>query len=429
MTTKPPRVQVWFPFLEWLPLLRKNDVLRADLLAGLTGAIVVLPQGIAFATLAGLPPEYGLYSAMIPCIVAALFGASRQMITGPANAISLTVLAMIAPLATPESTRFVSLVITLSFMVGVWQILLGALRAGRIVNYVSHSVIVGFTAGAAVLIVNSQLGNFFGIDLPRGTAVWQSLKQLPTVLPNANIFATSTALLTLIAALLWQPLNRIVPALLIAVVAGALYATAARWLDPLLSQRYVDAITASLPPLSMPLIDMATLQLLLLPSLAMTLLALAEASSIAQALARKNKESFNASQEFVGQGLANLAGSFFSSYPASGSFNRSGVNVQSGAVTPFSAIAASAFLVVILLFVAPFATYLPLSAVAAILGLVAWGLIDRREIARLLNDKHERITLVATFVATLCLPLEFAVLLGVGVSLIVSWFRSDSSRS
>lgn len=410
----------YFPFLVWLPELRNRGVLRADLLAGLTGAIVVLPQGIAFATLAGMPPEYGLYSAIIPCIVAALFGASRLMVTGPANAISLTVLAMLAPLAMPESPRYVELAITLTLMVGMWQLLLGLARAGRLVDYVSHTVIVGFTAGAAILIISSQLRNFFGIDMPRGMSVWDTVKHTFALSATASTFATSTALITLIAALAWKPLNRWIPALLIAVIVGSMYALVAQMLDPTLSITTVGALPGALPPLSSPAVDWETLKLLLIPSIAMTLLALAEAVSIAKAIAKKRGESLDGSQEFVGQGLANLAGAFFSSYPSSGSFNRSGVNLQSGARTPFAAIAAALFLILLLSLLAPLARYLPLAAVAAVLVVVAWGLIDRREIVHLLRDRFERITLVATFVATLMLPLEWAVLLGVATSLVVA---------
>jgi sulfate permease, SulP family len=417
----------FLPFLRWLPELRKPGTVRADLLAGLTGAIVVLPQGIAFATLAGMPPEYGLYSAIIPCIVAALFGDSRLMVTGPANAISLTVLAMIAPLAAPESERYVSLVITLTLMVGVWQLLLGLARTGKLVDYVSHTVIVGFTAGAAILIINSQVRNFFGVDIPRGAGVWQTLQTVAQYLGASGgaigLLATSTGVVTLIAALAWQPLNRFVPAMLIAVIAGSLYAALARGIDPSLTQATVQALPGALPPLSMPDVSIDTLKLLLIPSIAMTLLALAEAVSIAQAFAKKHNERLDGSQEFMGQGLANIAGSFFSAYPSSGSFNRSGVNAASGARTPLAAVAAALLLVAILFFVAPLAKFLPLAAVAAILFLVAWGLIDHREIARLLRDKFERVTLLATFVATLSLPLEWAVLFGVAVSLIVAPIR------
>ena len=414
----------YFPFLVWWPLLRDRALLRTDILAGLTGAIVVLPQGVAFATLAGMPPAYGLYSAMVPCIIAALFGSSRVMVTGPANAISLTVLAVMAPLAEPESARYVQLVITLAFMVGVWQLLLALARAGRLINFVSHTVIVGFTAGAAVLIVNSQIRNFFGVDITRGASVAQTIIEFAANLAQVQMLALAVGSFTLLAAVLWQPFNRAVPAMLIAVVVGSLVAAFARWLDPTLTIRTVDALPGALPPLSMPDVSLDTLKLLLIPSIAMTLLALAEAVSIAQALAKRRHEALDGNQEFLGQGLANVIGSFFSSYPASGSFNRSGVNVAAGACTPFSAIMAALFLVSILYFVAPLAKFLPLAAVAAILFLVAWNLIDRREIRYLLSDKFERITLVATFTATLVMPLEWAILLGVAVSLAVTRLRS-----
>jgi sulfate permease, SulP family len=413
----------FLPFLAWWPTLRDGKVLRADVLAGLTGAIVVLPQGVAFATLAGMPPAYGLYSAMVPCVVAALYGSSRVMVTGPANAISLTVLAIMAPLAQPESARYVQLVITLAFMVGIWQLLLALAKAGKLINYVSHTVIVGFTAGAAVLIVNSQIRNFFGIDITRGASVAQTIMEFAAHFTQVQGVTVTIGCLTLLAALLWQPLNRMVPAMLVAVIVGSLIAAFARWVDPTLIIKTVDALPGALPPLSAPDLSFDTLKTLLIPSIAMTLLALAEAVSIAQALARRRNESLNGNQEFFGQGLANVAGSFFSSYPASGSFNRSGVNVAAGAVTPFSAICAALFLVAILFFVAPLAKFLPLAAVAAILFLVAWNLIDRREIRYLLSDRFERITLLATFVATLAIPLEWAILLGVAVSLVVKRLR------
>jgi sulfate permease, SulP family len=408
----------FFPFLLWWSLLKNPAVLRADVLAGLTGAIVVLPQGVAFATLAGMPAEYGLYSAMVPCVIAALFGSSRAMVTGPANAISLTILAIMAPLAIVGSERYVTLVLTLTFMVGLWQLLLGLARAGKLTQYVSHTVIVGFTAGAAILIINSQIRNFFGVDISRGANVWQTMQQFAQQLPTIHWPTVAVGIATLFAARLWQPLNRYVPAMLIAVISGSLVAYALRAADTAWITKTVDALPGALPRLSVPDVSIDTLKLLFIPSIAMTLLAIAEAVSIAQALARKRGEPFNGNQEFIGQGLANTVGSFFSAYPSSGSFNRSGVNVAAGAVTPFSAICAAAFLVLILFFVAPLAQFLPIAAVAAILFLVAWNLIDRREIRHLLHDKFERITLLATFVATLTLPLEWAILLGVAVSLL-----------
>jgi sulfate permease, SulP family len=414
----------FFPFLNWWPLLKDRSVLRADILAGLTGAVVVLPQGVAFATLAGMPAEYGLYSAMVPCVIAALFGSSRVMVTGPANAISLTILAIMAPFAAPGSERYVALVLTLTFMVGVWQLLLGLARAGRLTQYVSHTVIVGFTAGAAVLIINSQIRNFFGVDISRGASVWQTLKEFVPLIATINPAAVIVGVMTLIAARLWRPLNRWIPAMLIAVIVGALAAMIVYRIDATLIVKTVDALPGALPRLSAPDFSIDTLRSLLIPSIAMTLLALAEAVSIAQAMAKKRHEPFDGNQEFLGQGAANVIGSFFSAYPSSGSFNRSGVNIAAGAVTPFSAICAALFLVLILFFVAPLAKYLPLAAVAAILFLVAWNLIDRREIRHLLRDKLERVTLLITFVATLTIPLEWAILLGVAASLLIARWRT-----
>ena len=181
------------PILRWLPELREPGAIRADALAGLTGAIVVLPQGVAFATLAGMPPEYGLYGAMVPCVMAALLGSSRLMVTGPATAISLTTLALIAPLATPGSPNYIALVLTLTFLVGALQLALGLARAGRLIDLVPHSVIVGFTAGAAILIINSQIGPFLGLDLTRGTSVIDNVRaalaQLRNVVPSARWWA------------------------------------------------------------------------------------------------------------------------------------------------------------------------------------------------------------------------------------------------
>ena len=410
----------YFPFLAWLPLLRNRGTLRADVLAGLTGAVVVLPQGVAFATLAGMPAQYGLYAAMVPCIVAALFGSSRIMVTGPANAISLMVLALVAPLAQPESPRYIALVITLSFMVGCWQLLLGLVRAGKLADYVSHTVIVGFTCGAAVLIINSQIGNFFGLPIPRGLSVADTLAQWGRLLQQTSGSAIAVGAFTLVTAHVAKRWNHIVPYMLVSMIAGSLLAAAITAFVPGTSPiRTVAALPGALPEISTPLLDLATLKSLLVPSLVMTLLAVAEALSIAQALAKKRNQRVDANQELIAQGLANFAGSFTSAYPASGSFNRSGVNLAANAVTPFSAVCAAVFLVVLLVLVAPLAKYLPYPAMAAILFLVAINLIDLREIKHLLADHLERIVFLITFIATLTLSLEWAIGLGIAVSLLL----------
>lgn len=412
------------PFLRWLPLWRQPGTVRADALAGLTGAVVVLPQGVAFATLAGMPPQYGLYAAMVPCIVAALFGSSRLMVTGPANAISLTTMALVAPLAAVGSPDYVRLVLTLTFLVGALQLALGLARVGALVDKVPHSVVVGFTAGAAVLIVNSQIGPVLGIDLPRGQSVADRLQATALRIGELQWPALTCALATVLIALVARPVNRWVPAMLLAVVGGTLLAQAILAAMPDAGGlRTVDALPGALPPLSLPDLSLDTVRSLFGATLVMTLLALTEATAIAKAVARAHKDTLDGNQEFIGQGLANLAGSFFSAYPASGSFNRSGVNVASGAKTPLSAVFAALFLVAVLALVAPLATYLPLAVIGGLLLVVAWGLIDRREMARIWREEpHERAPLLVTMIATVTLSLEWAILLGVTVALITHRF-------
>jgi SulP family sulfate permease len=412
-----------FPFLQWLPEYKKPGVIRADVLAGLTGAIVVLPQGIAFALLAGMPPHYGLYAAMVPCLIAALFGSSRLMVTGPANAISLTTMALIAPLALPESPQYVVFVLTLSFLVGIIQLTLGFSGIGKWVEKVPHSVIVGFTAGAAVLIINSQVGTLLGMNIPRGTDVIDTLKALNTFALNGDMQWQSIALvlITLGIIRLWSPLNKYVPSMLIAVIIGAI---AAMLIELAFSEmspfKRVSSIPGAFPPISIPDLSFPTLQKLFAATLIMTLLASTEAMAIARAIALKSKDAFNANQEFIGQGLANVAGSFFSAYPSSGSFNRSGVNLAAGAKTPLSAICAAFFLIIILAFVSPLAKHIPYVVIASLLLLVAWKLIDVEQIRHEIKAGISAwVPMLITAIGTVTIALEWAILLGIFSSVLM----------
>jgi sulfate permease, SulP family len=417
------------PVMRWRDDWREPGVLRADALAGLTGAIVVLPQAIAFATLAGLPPQHGLYAAVLPCIVAALFGSSRLMVTGPANAISLTTMALLAPLAAVGSPDYVRLALTLALLVGVMQLLLGLARVGALVDKVPHAVVVGFTAGAAVLIVASQLGTLAGVNLPRGLSVWTTVRTLAERAGEVNPAALIAVAATVLLAILARPWSRWVPAMLVAVVGGAVVAAlvaraAPQW--PALA--VVPPLPGPVPPLSWPDLSIDTVRSLFGATLVMTLLALTEASAIARAMARRRGDTLDGNQEFIGQGLANIAGSFFSSMPTSGSFNRSGVNAEAGARTPLAAICAAVFLVVILVFVAPLASWLPLAVVAGLLVVVAWGLFDVGEMRRIWRDEpQERAGLLVTLIATVTLSLEWAILLGITTALLARRFAGPKS--
>lgn len=419
------------PILRWAPQWREPGTIRADLLAGLTNAIVVLPQGFAFATIAGMPVQYGLYAAMVPCLVAALFGSSRLMVTGPANAISLTTLALLAPLAEPGSARYVELAITLAFLVGGVQLVLGLVRAGRFVDIVPHSVIVGFTAGAAVLIAVAQVGPFLGIELPRGLSVFTTFEHLIQRFDRLQYLALASGLITVLTIIAWKPWNRRLPAVLVGVIVGSLAAAVLQHLWPqAVALKVMPPLPAVVPPLSWPDLSPSTLALLPGPVAVMTLLALTEALAIARAVALKSRDVFDDSQEFKAQGLANIAGSFFSAFPTSGSFNRSGVNLVSGARTPLAAASAAVLLVALLLIVGPLATWLPYCVVAGLLFMVAWGLIDRPEIIRIWRqERAERLPLVATFLATITLSLEWAILIGLLSAWVARRLSGPSNRT
>ncbi len=200
--------------------------LRADLLAGLTGGLVLVPQGVAFATIAGMPPEYGLYAAMLPAVVAALWGSSWHLVSGPTTAISIVVFATVSPLAPAGTPEFVKLVLTLTLLVGVFQLALGLLRLGSLVNFVSHTVVVGFTAGAAVLIAASQVKNFFGINIARGASVADVLLGLVRQAGQINLFVLAVAVATVLASLAvkrwWPRVPPMIAALLLGSAVAAL---------------------------------------------------------------------------------------------------------------------------------------------------------------------------------------------------------------
>jgi len=410
-----------FPFLQWRHMVDRVT-LRADAIAGLTGGLVLVPQGVAFATIAGMPPEYGLYAAMLPAIVAALWGSSWHLVSGPTTAISIVVFSTMSPLATPGSPEYVGLVLTLTFLVGVFQLALGALRLGTLVNFVSHTVVVGFTAGAAVLIVLSQVKNFFGIEIARGSAAWQVLLSLWRQLADINPYVTIVALVTVVASVgvrKWRPR---VPHMIAALVVGGVVAALLNLIFGVEQTgiKSIGALRVGLPPLSSPVFSMGTIEKLVPIAIAVALLALTEAVSIARAVALKSGQRIQGNQEFIGQGLSNLAGAFFSGYASSGSFNRSGLNYEAGARTPLAAVFSAIFLLLIVLFLAPLAEYLPIPAMAGVLFVVAWGLIDFHHIREILRvSRGESAVLLATLVATLTLELEFAIYIGVLLSLLL----------
>ncbi|MHB8880236.1 MAG: SulP family inorganic anion transporter [Thermodesulfovibrionales bacterium] len=411
------------PFLGWLPDVNRRT-LKADLMAGFTGAVIVLPQGVAFAIIAGLPPEYGLYSAIVPAIIAAMFGSSWHLISGPTTAISIVIFTSLSPMATPSSAEYVQLALTLTFLAGLFQFGLGVARLGALVNFVSHSVVVGFTAGAAILIATSQFSNLLGLPVAKEHSFIHVWADIAAKLPQTNLHVLSVGLVTLVIAVVFKAVKPRWPGMLIAMVCGSLMSLVMQGAEH--GVRLVGPLPGHLPPLSSPLITTAAVRQLAPSALAVAMLGLTEAVSIARSIATRSEQRIDSNQEFIGQGLSNIVGSFFSSYAASGSFTRTGVNFTSGAKTPLSAVFAALSLTVILLLIAPLTAYLPIASMAGILLLVAYSLIDTHHIAAIVRtSRPEAGILLATFLATLFVELEFAIYVGVILSLLLYLNRTS----
>ena len=412
----PPPALRLLPFLAWRHRVTAAT-LRADLLAGLLGALIVLPQGVAYATLAGLPPQYGLYGAMLPAVVGALWGSSWHLVSGPTNATSLMVSASLSALALPFSPEYLRLALTLGLMIGLIKLVLGLARLGALVNFVSTTVVLGFTAGAGLLIIAAQLSNFFGLPAAHPASFVNALTSFARHATEIDGWTAAVGVVTLIASLASRRVLPRVPYLLTGMVVGSVFAYALARAG-IAQVATVGPLPSAVPPPSLPAFSGETWRMLAPIAFALTVIGLTEAVASARAVAARSGQRIDGNQEFIGQGLANIAGAFTSSYPTSGSFNRTGANFEAGAKTPLAAVFSAGFLVVVLLLVAPLAAYLPLAVMAALLLIIAWGLIDLariREIVRI--GRSEALVLTVTFLATLLVQLEFAILVGVLCSL------------
>ena len=407
-----------FPFLGWRHRVNR-ETLRFDLLAGLVAAVMVLPQGVAYATLAGMPPEYRLYGAMLPAIVGALWGSSWHLVSGPTNATSLMVVATVSAFAAPFTPSYITLVLTLNLMVGLIKLGLGVARLGSLVNFISTAVVIGFTAGAGLLIIGAQLRNFFGIEMPQQASFIFGIRDFVTHIDETNPTVLAVGAFTLLAAMAGKRWLPSVPYMLTGIVLGALFA----WLLGVFDIAHVPTIGAlpsAVPPLSVPDLSLHTWQTLAPIALALTVIGLSEAISSARAVALKSGQRIDGNQEFIGQGLANIVGAFTSSYPTSGSFNRTGANYEAGARTPLACVFSAILLLIIMLLIRPLAGFLPVASMAAVLFIVAWGLIDVRAMRRVWRtSRADALTLAVTFIATLTIRLEVAILVGVLVSLLI----------
>ncbi|KQW35883.1 SulP family inorganic anion transporter [Rhizobacter sp. Root404] len=403
--------------------------LRADLIAGILGALLVLPQGFAFAALAGLPPEYGLYTAIVPCVIAALFGSSLHVVSGPTNANSLALFATLAPLAAVGSPAYIQLALAVTVLVGVMQWLIGVLRLGSIANFISPSALRGFMTGAAALIAVHSLTDLMGLPAPEKHGTGALFLHIGQHLDNLQPGALLVGAFTLAAVLVLRRMLPKWPFMLLGLIAGTALAALLNSVSPW-PQWGAIAVVGSIPPIvprfHWPAVALSSIPELLSIAFALTIVALGQSISIAKAVAARSGQAIDANREFRGQGLSNIVGGFFSSYVSCGSLNRSMPNLEAGARTPLAAVFASLWLLLLIAFTAPLLALIPMSAIAALLLVIAWSLFDIpgwRRLAR--HSRQDFAIALVTGLATMTIRIEMAILLGTILSLVTYLYRTS----
>jgi len=418
------RLGHWVPIVEWLPRYDRRD-LRADVIAGTTTAVMLIPQAMGYAMLAGLPPIAGLYASLAPLLAYALFGTSRQLAVGPVAMDSLLVAVSVSAIAATGSDQYVALAIMLALMVGGLQASMGLLRLGFVVNFLSRPVITGFTAAAALIIGFSQLRHVLGIGLPTTHHVhrvlWQALEQASSWnLPTVAIGASAVVALVV--------LKRAAPKLPRALLVVAV-ATAAVWALVLegAGVAVVGEVPPGLPAVSLPHVDTSLLATLLPAALTISLVSFMEAISVGTHFARQGHYEVRPNQELIALGAANASASLVGGYPIAGGFSRTAVNASAGARTQLSAIVTAVLVALTLVVLTPAFTDMPTAALAAIIITAVFGLIDVAEAKRLWRTKREDFAmLVVAFAATLSVGIQWGVVIGVGAS--VAWFVVQTTR-
>ena len=416
----------FFPFLIWFKGYQISTF-RSDALAGVTVAVVLIPQAMAYAMLAGMPPVYGLYAAAVTPIIGALWGSLRQLATGPIAIMSLLVLTTLTPIADPGSDQFVKLAFLLAFMVGVLYILIGLFRLGMVMFFISHSAVKGFTSAAALIIIATQLPHFLGISVSRHEYIFPRLVEIIKGLPAVHIPTFVVGLLALGIIFGVQKIRTNLPAGLIAIVGATIGITVLEL--HLKGVAIIGAIPGGLPHPILPPLDFDTISSLLGPAVVIALVSFAETYSVGKAISSQTKQKVDVNQEFIGQGLANLIGSFFQSYPVSGSFSRTAINFSTGAKTGISSVIASLSVVLALLFLTPLFTYIPKAALAALVISAVLMLFHPKEVFALWKmNRHDGIVAVTVFVIALITKPDYALLIGVMISLMFFLWKTMRPR-
>ncbi len=415
-----------FPFLRWFRLLNAETV-KIDIIAGITAGVLILPQAIALATVAGVPPQYGLYTSIFPVIIASLWGSSYHALSGPNTALAVLTAMTIAPFANIGTPEYIQYAITLTFMVGVLSLALGLLRLGVVFNYFSHTVMVALVTGVGIIIVIQQIGNFLGVQMNNGEDLVEVMQQVVIALERANIYAVIVGSVTVLSGILIKKFRPKWPHYIIAVVLGML---ATQLLGKLVGQGNTgiyflgymsfDAIPFSMPDFSPE--GFSEFASFAYPSaVSMAVLGLMQSAVIARNMAAKSgQQGLDINQEVIGQGMSNIVGSFLSCFTSCGSFNRSAANLESGARTPLVGIVSAFALAALVFTAAPLIAYLPVPVMAGVLFLVGSALVKIKDIRKLLSIPGEgRIVFVLVLLVTLFSGVDDGVYLGVFLSIVL----------
>lgn len=412
-----------FPIFQWISPYDKGH-LRGDLVAGLTVGVMLIPQGMAYAMIAGLPPIYGLYASTVPLIIYAIFGTSRQLAVGPVAMVSLLTASGIAALADGGTELYISLAILLALMVGIIQLLLGIFKLGFLVNFLSHPVISGFTSAAALIIGLSQLKHLLGINLPRSHHIHEILIQAIQNLGALNWPTFAVGMIGIGLILFVKKYLPAIPGPLMAVIFGILVV----WIMNLsgMGVKIVGEVPSGLPSIGLPHFSLEQVRSLFPIAMAISLVSFMESIAVAKAIRNKHKDyDVVPNQELVALGLSNIGGSIFQGYPVTGGFSRTAVNDQAGAKTGLAAIISALLIILTLLFLTPLFYYLPKAILASVIMVAVFGLIDIKEAQHLWKtDRTDFWMLMVTFLATLSLGIEQGIGIGVILSLAVIIFKS-----
>ncbi len=398
---------------------------RKDLIAGTTVAVMLVPQGMAYAMLAGMPPIYGLYGGLIPLLLYAILGTSRQMSIGPVAISALLVLAGVSQIADPMTPEYISLVILTGMLVGIAQMLLGVFRLGFLVNFISHPVIVGFTSAAAIIIAISQLKDLLGISIPRFSHVYETIHYASNHFSETNWVTVALCFASIIVMLILKKINKAIPGALLVVILGTLLVYFVG--EEKMGVELVKGVPQGLPSFQIPEITWEQIKILYPTIFTVTIICIVESIAIAKVLQSKHGDyQIRANQELIALGISKIGGAFFQSIPTSGSFTRSAVNNEAGARSGFSSIFTAILIGLTLVFLTPLFYFLPKAILAAIILLSVISLFDWQEAKHLWHThRSDFYMMLTTFIVTLSLGIEEGVLAGVVLSICMVLYRSS----